>query len=262
MQAHSSSGNAINRFGRGVVVAVVAGAAAWVYSWQTSLHAQAGTIPLVPTAGVTPPLTIVTVNDGPDYQLDPHVSGDLVSYLDGIAPPTLRYFRFSNGSDTEIPRGDSNGDLLSDVSGTRISFTRYRPDRTATMLFDTSTLTTTEILPSERSNRLGTAIGGDTVAFVDYGIGSFVGDIVAYDIVSGTSQLLSNSAEHEDYPQVAPDGSAIVWARCVTVDRLCDVLAAFRAQGVASWTTRTGSIAGMRTGASLLQLWRRPFRAA
>ena len=41
MQAHSSSGNAINRFGRGVVVAVVAGAAAWVYSWQTSLHAQA-----------------------------------------------------------------------------------------------------------------------------------------------------------------------------------------------------------------------------
>ena len=86
MQAHSSSGNAINRFGRGVVVAVVAGAAAWVYSWQTSLHAQAGTIPLVPTPGVTPPLTIVTVNDGPDYQLDPHVSGDLVSYLDGSRP--------------------------------------------------------------------------------------------------------------------------------------------------------------------------------
>jgi hypothetical protein len=83
---------------RGVVAAaLLVGAAS--SSWNVPLEAQSGTIVLTPTVGITPPLTFITVNDGPGHQFDPHVSGDLVSYTDQLASAFVRYFRFSTGTD-------------------------------------------------------------------------------------------------------------------------------------------------------------------
>ena len=117
MWTRSSSRKAAGPGWRGAIVAVLAVGTAAPHHWNVLLQAQTGTIVLTPTIGVTPPSTIVTVNDGPGQQYDPHVSGDLVSYEDGISPASVRYFRFSTGADNEIPRDSSFTDGLADVSG-------------------------------------------------------------------------------------------------------------------------------------------------
>src|SRR5450432_674559 len=113
-------------------------------------------------AGGTP----VTINVTDGDQTDPHVSGDIAAYTN-IQGATIRYFNFATGVDATIPAGPTVIDILSDVSGNLISFSRIEPDRNAIMLFNTSTGTLTEIDPHAGSNRLGAAIGGNTVAFID-----------------------------------------------------------------------------------------------
>src|SRR5687768_3914006 len=90
-----------------------------------------------PVMGPPPTLTPVTVNDGPGDQNDPHVSGDWAAYSSDLA---IRYYDFANDVDAEIPMGTSARDLLPDVSGSRIVFSRVIPAvRTAVMVFDAAT---------------------------------------------------------------------------------------------------------------------------
>src|SRR5262249_21149848 len=150
-------------------------------------------IGITPIPGVTPPLNIVTVNNSAGHQYNPHVSGDLVAYTDGLSPSSIRYFRFSTGTDTIVPLGNSFTDGLSDVSAGRITFSRILQDRHAIMVFDPSTSTLTEIDPQIGSNRLGSAIGANTVAYVDYR-SSGLGDIVVFDLATmGPALTLSTS---------------------------------------------------------------------
>jgi hypothetical protein len=82
--------------------------------------------------------TTTTINNGPGDQTDPHVSGDLAVYTDNTgATSTIHYFDFRTGSDHVVPNA-GDYDLLSDVNGGRIVFSRLRPDgRVAVVLFDT-----------------------------------------------------------------------------------------------------------------------------
>src|SRR3989304_6841035 len=74
-----------------------------------------------PVTGVPPILVPVTVNAGAGDQYDPHVSGDWAAYT---SDNSIRYYRFSTAADAAIPMGGSARDLLSDISGSKIVFSR------------------------------------------------------------------------------------------------------------------------------------------
>jgi hypothetical protein len=190
-----------------------------------SLPAAAQTTVLTPQIG--PPLTVtpVTINNSSGDQTDPHVDGDLVSYTDS-ATSQMRYYRFSTSVDAAIPFGASIVDILSGVSGNLIAFSRIEADRNAIMLFDTVAGTTTEIDPHAGSNRIGAAIGGNTVAFIDMSTGD--GDVNSYDLATNTLQVVSSDPAPEQNPNVAPDGNTIVWELCPTSITNCDIEKAVR----------------------------------
>lgn len=178
-------------------------------------------------SGATP----VTINVTNGDQTDPHVSGDIAAYTD-VQGSTIRYFNFTTGVDAAIPAGPGVIDILSDVSGNLIAFSRIEADRNAIMLFSMSTGTLTEIDPHAGSNRLGAAIGGNIIAFIDLTSGG--GDVYAYDVSSSTLQAISKSAASEQNPNVSPGGDVIVWEQCPTSLTNCDVMKAMRSAG--SWT--------------------------
>jgi hypothetical protein len=153
----------------------------------------------------------ITLNNGPGDQMDPHVSGDLAVYADTGAY-TIRYYSFLANIDRAIPKGSTDIDAPADASGTRIAFSRAMSDRQACMVYDTAANTLTEIAPQVGSWRSSTALGRDTVAFTDQGVGN--GDIMVYDLAtSGPLINVSASPEVDGNPHVAPSGNAIVWQR-------------------------------------------------
>ena len=199
------------------------------------------------TAAATVPLnggavagTLIAVNDGPGDQSEPHVSGDLVVYTerDGpFAPGSIRYLDLGIGLGGVVPAGaPGDSDILADVQGSRIVFSRTRvaDNATAIMLFDTATGILTELAPYAPgifAERFAAVIGAETVAFAEFGPGP--GDIVAYDLASGALTNVTQSADVELSPAVSPAGDVLVWLRCAGA--LCGVFQSVRAGGV--WST-------------------------
>jgi hypothetical protein len=160
--------------------------------------------------------TMITINNGPGDQTDPHVSGDLAVYTDnqGTISSTIRYYNFISASDQAVPNS-GEFDLLSDVNGSRIGFSRLRSDgSTASMVFDVSSMTLTDVAPVAGSNRFGVVLGSSVVAFQELNSGS--GDIFAYDLsTSGPLINVSASPDVEQNASISPAGNAVVWERCV-----------------------------------------------
>ncbi len=183
---------------------------------------------LVPPSPEPVTSPVVVVNNSAGNQGDPHVSGDLVSYSAGSLETSIRYYRFSTGIDSPIPLGVSPTALLSDVNNGRISFTRVTAERTAILVFNTADASLTEIAPQSGSSRFGSALGNNTVAFVDMGTGTMTGDIFVADYTApATAHALSTSPSMEDNPNVSPDGNIVVWELCPTLET-CDVMKATR----------------------------------
>jgi hypothetical protein len=190
------------------------------------LIAAAGLLPaaalaVVPVSGTTPTLSPVTINDSAGDQSDPHVSGDWAAYTDGIA---IRYYNFTTGVDAQIPMGASARDLLSDISGGKIVFSRViTGNRNAVMVFDAATgAALVEIDPSAGSNRLGSAIGGDTVAYIDFGLHPN-GELVLHDLAGAGSVRITSDAAFDQNPSVSPDGGVVVWEHCASSSSNCDI---------------------------------------
>jgi len=204
---------------------------------MTSIAASAFAV--VPVQYPPPILTAVAVNMGPGDQNDPHVSGDWASYTSDFS---IRYFRFSAGTDTGIPLGPSARDLLSDISGTRIVFSRVIPAlKTAVMVFDTVTAAAVEIDAAAGTTRLGSAIGGDTVAYIDFGLEAN-GELVLHDLATSTSVRITNDTLPDQSPSVSPSGGVVVWEHCTSSFNNCDVWQAVRTSGVWSVSVAAASL--------------------
>jgi hypothetical protein len=182
---------------------------------------------VVPISGPSPGSAVVTINNSPGQQFDPHVSGDLVSYMDLAVFPQIRYYNFANGNDTAIDNSMHDGtyavDVLSDVNGKNVVFTQQAAGASRIMIFNTDTGTTTEVDPVAASapppERMGSAIGGNTVAYIDI---SNTGDVIAWDLATSTRQVVSAAPALESNPNVSPDGNVIVWEYCTSaVPGLC-----------------------------------------
>ncbi len=181
----------------------------------------------------------ITINDQPGEQFDPHVDANTAAYSNAVdlGPAGLlqqiRYYDFPTNQDLAISNllagGGMANDLLSDVDQGRIVFTRLFPDRSAIMLFDTTTQVLTELAPAPSTTRMGVALGSQTVAFVDYASGP--GELMVLDLTTSLVTRLTNDAVFDTNPAVSPDGNVITWERCASSAN-CDVYRANRSGGL------------------------------
>lgn len=185
---------------------------------------------VTPLNGAPPTLTPVTINNGPGDQYDPHVSGDWAAYTSDIS---IRYYRFSSNVDAAIPMGGAARDLLSDISGSKIVFSRVVTGvKTAVMVFDSSTAAAPlEIDPASGVTRIGSAIGGNTVAYIDFTLEGH-GELVIHDLVTSTSTRITNDVAFDGNPSVSPDGTVVTWEHCATSQTNCDVWQAVKSGAV------------------------------
>jgi hypothetical protein len=191
-----------------------------------TLDSAAGLAAVVPVPYPPPVLTEVPINVGPGDQNNPRVSGDWTTYS---SDSSIRYYQFSTGIDAEIPMGPSAFDLLSDISGSRIVFSRIIPAvKTTVMVFDAaSAAAPIEIDAAPGTTRLGSAIGGDTIAYIDYGL-QLNGELVIHDRATVTSVRITNDSAFDENPSVSPSGDVVVWAHCPSTLSNCDIWQAVR----------------------------------
>jgi hypothetical protein len=188
-----------------------------------------------PSNGGSVNAPVITINDQAGSQYDPHIDGiegDLAAYsysLDTLFSlyEQIRYYRFSTNQDlgipNQLPDGSYVSDLLSDIQQNRILFSRLYADRNALMMFDTTTGVTTELAPTPGSNRLGVAVGGPTVAFIDFApAGDGTGELFVLDLNTNQTQQLTNDHFLDSNPSVSPEGRVIAWERCPTFTN-CDI---------------------------------------
>jgi hypothetical protein len=208
----------------------------WMSPLTTPAVAQQ---PVTPPAAIQVNSPIVTMNNSAGNQTDPHVNGDIAAYTDS-ADQSIHYYRFSTATDTAIPHGSAEVDTLSDVSGNRICLTRQTAGGDfEIVIFDVTTLALTEIDPHPGDVRMGCALGGNTLVYIDFGTGTGSGDVFVYDLGANPPtppQPLSLSANDEQNPNVSSDGNTVVWESCPTPSN-CDVVKAVRSSGV--WTVST-----------------------
>ena len=186
---------------------------------------------IVPINGIPPTLTPVTINAGAGDQNDPHISGDWVAYS---SDHSIRYYNFTTNTDAEIPLGNSARDLLSDISGSKIVFSRIiAGDRTAVMVFDAATplVSPIEIDAAPATIRIGSAIGGNTVAYIDFGLETN-GELVIHDLTTSSSVRITNDLNPDQSPSVSPDGKVVTWEHCNSSLSNCDIWQAVKAGAV------------------------------
>jgi hypothetical protein len=179
------------------------------------------------------------VDNSAGEQIDPHVSGNLAAYTDQAnSAGVIRYYDFlTPGASGVIPSGDVfDVDELSDINGSHIAFARQHADASRScMVFDHTSMSTIEIAPGQGTVANATALGSDTVAFVNLATND--GDIVVGTISHPAALLvnLSNSSKKDRSPAVSPLGDVVVWESCDGGFVNCDVMKSIRSAGV--WGT-------------------------
>ena len=203
--------------------------------------ALAGALP----AGAAPvsvpalPGTSVTINAsaGSDAS-QPQVSGDWVSYTDDATGLlAVHYYNLATGTDASIPNNGAN-DSLSGISGTTIAYTHA--DMSGGLSINTYGIGSgnppVSLNPGTSEVQTNSAIGGDTVAWVDFTANPSTPQIMVYNTVTQTVTDLSNDpATANVQPAVSPDGSVVVWAKCDPSGPPCNIWEGIRGSG-GTWT--------------------------
>lgn len=178
------------------------------------------------------------VHVGPGDQSDPHLSGSLVAYssvLEGNSE--IRFQLLGERHSVAIPTGGAV-DLLSDVSGTRIVFTRIGASSSAIMSYDVATDgPAIEVAPEPGSNRRGAVIGGPTIVWLDFTQGGGRAVLTAWTEGLQDVVPLSDASGLVRDPAVSPDGQVVVWTRCEQDGTGCAIHQAQRQGGV--WSSST-----------------------
>ncbi len=206
---------------------------------------------VVPIAGPALTMNIVVVNDGVGGQTDPHASGDWVSYTDA----TVYGIRFQNldlgtVSDRIIPHAEGEFDSMSDISGATIIFHHIANARQGVYLSQIDPLgnpgPATEVSPSANALPRHAVVGGDTIAYEDFGDEtSNQHEIFLSSVVdpAAPAYRLTNDMLDDRWPGVSPDGNVVVWEKCESAV-VCDVWRAERTNGAWGAPEQVTGVAG------------------
>jgi len=160
-----------------------------------------------------------------------HVDCDIASYTyNELGTADIHYQNLSTGVDNVVP--GNHLDILSDISGSRIAFVEVSNSGDFIRVFDTISHAQT-VIPGFEKNL--PSIGGNLVAFEDRSAAFGIPAIVTYDLNSGTITQLTNDSLSNVFPQVSPNGDAVVWNKCQFTG--CDIYAAIQTSPGA-FTTR------------------------
>jgi hypothetical protein len=190
----------------------------------------------IPVDGGSVGGSTTVVDNSAGEQIDPHVSANLAAYTDqATGAGMIRYYDFlTPGASGIIPSGDVwDVDELSDINGSHIAFARQHADSSRScMVFDRTSMSTIEIAPGQGAVAHQTALGSDTVAFVNSATND--GDIVVGTIANPLASLvnLSNSWKKDLSPAVSPLGDAVVWESCEGAFVNCDIMKSTRSAGL------------------------------
>jgi hypothetical protein len=208
------------------------------------LVAPAPALAITPVAGGSFGMTLYPINvaSGVDA-FDPHVSGDIAVYT---ADAHLRYYDFFAGTDLQVPAPVGATDLLSDVSSGQIAFTRFSGGAARILVFETASLSTTEIDPQPNPLRLGSAIANGTVAFIDQ-TDDPTGDLYVGSVGGGTYQV-TNDGRFTQNPNVGPNGLHVVYESCATDPSDCAIREADKTSG--AWVVQSLTTDGTEAEAS------------
>lgn len=167
-------------------------------------------------------ITIV-IADGPGQEVIPAIDGPLVAYMNETSDPSvadqefeIRYQDLTSGEDESIPGGEGR-DFHPDVSGDTIVFRRTFDDRLSVMTFDVESEAVTELNPRTGTVRGWPRVGGSTVAWEDQGtVSDQFGskEMTVHNLDTGETERLTDDALTDQFPEVSPDGSLIVWEKC------------------------------------------------
>ena len=183
---------------------------------------------VVPVLAALSPVPVNVIGAGPDHQFNPHVYKNLMAYTNRTGNQvSVRYFNFSAGTDGIVPQPSEDPDFLADVNLDRILFSRPSSTGLALFLFDPSNASLSEIDPRAGTYRSAGALGGSTVAYVE---SLNDGDVVAYDLATGNSAVVSGSFGNDDDPATSPDGTVVASTRFDGVTQ-GDLYVAVRVQG-------------------------------
>lgn len=198
---------------RGISSRFSAATAAAILALGT-LAAPVGAV--VPIAGGAISATNYPINVSASVDAyDPSVNGDTAAYT---ADSTIRYYSFFTGIDSEVPVGSGSSDVLSDVAGSRIVFTRIDGTGARVLVFDTLALTTTAISPVG-SAHYGPAIGNNTVAVINQNNG-----VLEIATIGGAPASVTDGSRIDQRPAVSPSGDRVVYESCPVADPLsCDI---------------------------------------
>jgi hypothetical protein len=194
---------------------------------------------VVPVPGGPLTVNVVTVNDDPGGQTDPHVSGDWVSYTDNSASG-IRFQNLDMGtaSDRLIPPPDGFFDSLSDINGATIVFMRASGVAQRIYLSQIDPFgnpgPAIEVFPASGIVRRRSALGGDTIAFEDFSYDPLgKSEITLSSILdpAGPAYRLTDDTLVDQFPAVSPDGNVVVWLKCEGA-HVCDVWRAERTMGI------------------------------
>ena len=190
--------------------------AAPVATTESTIVLQTDGAPVLPT-------TAEVVSNELGNQTNPHVRCNSVSYtfddFQGIS--TIHYHDAVTGADNVIP--GNQVDLLSDISGSRVAYTEVTFTGDTVRIFDTTSQTQTIVPGLKRSNP---SIGGNIVAFEDWGISVNAPQVAIYDLNTGTVTPLSNDSLVNYRPTTSPNGDVVVWDKCQAFGVNCAVYAA------------------------------------
>ena len=162
-------------------------------------------------------------------QFDPHISGTVISYTDadgsGLSSG-IRYYDLAVPGGNDSAAGEGTFAELSDIDAGRIAYTRTTVAEGVTTrsihVFDIATRTDRMIDFQPGSDRRDVAIGGDTVAWIEYS-GS-VPAIGVYDLSSGGPPIdIVVSGGVAGDLAVSPDGSRVAYTHCAAGLSLCDI---------------------------------------
>lgn len=179
---------------------------------------------------------ISVVNNGAGTQIDPHISGDWVSYSDNsVFGIRIQNLALGPASDRLIPQASGLNDELSDISGRQIVF-RRADDGPSQVIYtsqidDAGDPTVAQAVdPAVGSSRRRSVVGSGTIAWEDRGYDSSNSqpEIGVYDPAAGQTKRLTTDTVSDQWPAVSSDGSAVVWVKCASATA-CDVWKATRA---------------------------------